>query len=140
MWALFILLPIWWIFTAPGRYILWRNYMFPGHGVGAWYSARQSDSTVILVLISTKFWVVYGTISFVLLGLLNIALTAWIAGPDPMVGIPPFWVHFYYNMHPWFFAKLAELFDLHAMIWIINQWHALTGQPIIHGFKPGWHY
>jgi hypothetical protein len=55
----------WLLFRAPGRAILWWQYMFPGRG-RVWVSARQRGEPALEVWYSLIFWGLIGAVIFVL--------------------------------------------------------------------------
>jgi hypothetical protein len=121
MWFI-ALLPIWWIFTVPGRYIVWRNYTFPGHGVGPWYSKRQYDSKIVMILYSAHFWLFWLVATFVLSGVALVSLMAvyHATGPESM---SPFWLATYSWLNADWVAHLSLNLMLDA-IKVALHWYA----------------
>jgi hypothetical protein len=128
MW-LVAFLPFWYVFTAPGKFILWRNFMFPGHGVGPWYSGRQKDSKIILVYLSLRFWFWWVILGFFGSGLALLALKAVTYGPGGL-DLSPFWTVWYGRLNGSWIANLS--FD--TIIYIIRTVHywfyELAGQTL----------
>jgi hypothetical protein len=54
----------WWIFFAPGKVLLWFEYMFPHRLGGVFGSARRRNVPLIQLWFSLCFW---GMIAFVFL-------------------------------------------------------------------------
>jgi hypothetical protein len=46
----------WWVFLAPGKVILWLEYMWPGSVTGAFGGARRRNVPLIQILYSIYFY------------------------------------------------------------------------------------
>lgn len=47
---------LWWAFVAPGKVILWFEYMFPERITSVFGSARRKRSPIVQVLYSVMFY------------------------------------------------------------------------------------
>jgi hypothetical protein len=61
----------WWMFIAPGKILLWLEYMFPEGITRAIGSARRKRSPIVQVWYSISFYIVF--VLFIVI------LAAWIA-------------------------------------------------------------
>ncbi len=58
----------WWLFFAPGKMVLWLQYMWPGTVANAFGTARRRNVPLVQLLVSLLIYVILLVIIFAIAG------------------------------------------------------------------------
>ena len=115
---MYLLFPVWWIFTIPGRFQQWKDYNWPSSLTGTVASERQLHSPAVMLVYCFRFWLRWGLLALTVPGLC-LLLALYLASPqgvlEPTVPIPIQNIEWYLSNSD--YAIFSCNVDIHLFNW-----------------------